>query len=74
MCIHARFTAVYGYIFVTIAVCVLLLLFITFSVLVTNNPKYVFMYICMFITHSEGEDQRGKVANPARGQLAEQGK
>ena len=31
------------------------------------------MYICIVITYSKGKDQRGKVANPARGQLAEQG-
>ena len=28
----------------------------------------------MVITYSKGKDQPGKVANPARGQLAEQGK
>ena len=27
------------------------------------------MYVCMVITCSKGEDQPGKVANPARGQL-----
>ena len=27
------------------------------------------MYVCMVITYSKGKDQRGKVANPARGQL-----
>ena len=27
------------------------------------------MYICMVITYSKGEDQPGKVANSARGQL-----
>ena len=32
------------------------------------------MYICIAITYSRGEDQPGKVANPARGQLADQGK
>ena len=35
---------------------------------------YVCMYICMVITHSNGKDQPGRVVNPARGQLAEQGK
>ena len=34
----------------------------------------VCMYICVVITYSKGKDQPGKVANPARGQLAEQGK
>ena len=32
------------------------------------------MYICIVITYSKGKDQPDKVANPARGQLAEQGK
>ena len=32
------------------------------------------MYICMVITYSKGKDQPGKVANPSRGQLADQGK
>ena len=32
------------------------------------------LYICMVIRYSKGKDQPGKVANPARGQLAEQGK
>ena len=32
------------------------------------------MYICMVIRYSKGKDQPSKVANPARGQLAEQGK
>ena len=27
------------------------------------------MYVCMVITYSEGKDQPGKDANPARGQL-----
>ena len=27
------------------------------------------MYVCMVIIYSEGKDQPGKVANPARGQL-----
>ena len=36
---------------------------------------YVCMYVCIVITFSnKGKDQPGKVANPARGQLAEQGK
>ena len=34
---------------------------------------YVFMYICVYmyavITYSKGEDQPGKVVNPARSQL-----
>ena len=29
----------------------------------------VCLYVCMVITYSEGKDQAGKVANPARGQL-----
>ena len=33
----------------------------------------VCMYMCMVITYSKGKDQPGKVANPARGQLAKQG-
>ena len=28
-----------------------------------------YMYVCMVITYSKGEDQPSKVANPARGQL-----
>ena len=32
------------------------------------------MYICIVITYSKGKDQPGKVANPARCQLAEKGK
>ena len=32
------------------------------------------MYVCMVITYSDGKNQPGKVFNPARGQLAEQGK
>ena len=35
--------------------------------------RYVCMYICRVTTYSEGKNQPGKVANPARGQLAEQG-
>ena len=36
---------------------------------------YVYIiYVCMVITYSKGKDQPGKVANPAPGQLAEQGK
>ena len=35
---------------------------------------YSGMYICMVITYGKGNDQPGKIANPARGQLAEQGK
>ena len=34
----------------------------------------VYIYICMVITYSKGKDQPGKVANPTRGQLAEQRK
>ena len=34
----------------------------------------VCMYICMVILCSKGKDQPGKVANPARGKLAEMGK
>ena len=34
----------------------------------------VCMYVCMVILCSKGKDQTGKVANPARGQLAEMGK
>ena len=34
----------------------------------------VCMYTCMVITYSKGKDQPGKVANSARGQLAEQRK
>ena len=30
---------------------------------------YICMYVCIVITYSKGEDQPGKVANPARGQL-----
>ena len=38
--------------------------------------RYVFraMYICMVITYSKGKNQPDKITNPARGQLAEQGK
>ena len=35
---------------------------------------YVCIYVCMVITYSKGKDQPGKVADPARGQIAEQGK
>ena len=30
---------------------------------------YVCMYVCMVITYNKGNDQPGKVANAARGQL-----
>ena len=32
------------------------------------------MFICMIITYRKGKNQPGQVANPAHGQLAEQGK
>ena len=32
---------------------------------------YVCRYTCMVITYSKGKDQPGKVADPARGQIAE---
>ena len=35
---------------------------------------YICMYMCTVITYSNGKDQPGKVVNPARIQLAEQGK
>ena len=38
------------------------------------SGTYVCMYIRMVTTYSKGKDQPGKAANPARGQLAEQGK
>ena len=51
------------------------LLFLTFSVLVANPKKGMYV-LCMFITYfmnghtySKSTDQPGKVANPARGQL-----
>ena len=34
----------------------------------------MYVYICIVIAYSKGKDQPGKVANPARSQLAEQGK
>ena len=36
----------------------------------TKMPKGVCVYVCMDITYSKSKDQPGKVANPARGQLA----
>ena len=34
----------------------------------------VCMYVCMVIANSKGKNQPGEVANPTRGQLAEQGR
>ena len=59
MHIRARFTAVQcAYIYMCVA----------------TTAVCMCMYICMVIRYSKGKDQPGKVANPARGQLAEQGK
>ena len=41
---------------------------------VTIVVDYICMYRCKVITYSKGKHQPGKVANPARGQLTEQGK
>ena len=38
------------------------------------SERYLCMCICIVVTYNKGEDQTWKVANPARGQLAEQGK
>ena len=39
------------------------------SIFGTLTSTHSMMYVCMVITHSESQDQPGKVANPARGQL-----
>ena len=45
--------------------------------LLYNMCDYSGMCVCIYVwsshTYSKGKDQPGKVANPARGQLAEQG-
>ena len=47
---------------------------VVYAYMCDYSGVYVCMYVCMAITYSKGKDQPDKVANPAHGQLAEQGK
>ena len=80
-CLHLfinRVPVYYGVFFIFVHVCIL---FVDGSLLYMNLPSmwyygsmHVRMFVCIVITYSKGKNQPGKVANPARGQLAEQGK
>ena len=39
------------------------------TIMLSTCVILVCMYVCMVITYSNGKNQPGKVANPARGQL-----